>query len=73
MPSRAARPLLVSAGNYSSAISIIAWVLLVTTFLGVVARLSTRFAVSRKLRADDLLIVAALVRQLCESTVLLLN
>lgn len=60
MSSAAARPLLVSTDNYSSLISIIAWVFLVTTFLGVVARLSTRVAIARRFKTDDLLIVVAL-------------
>ena len=73
MSSAQARPLLVSADDYSSAISIIAWVFLVTTFFAVAARLSTRYAISRKFKTDDLLIVFALVRLLDEETVLLLN
>ena len=73
MSSAQARPILVSADDYSSAISIIAWVFLVTTFSGVAARLSTRYAISRKLKTDDLLTVVALVRLLDENTVLILN
>ena len=73
MSSAQARPLLVSADDYSSVVSIIAWVFLVTTFLGVAARLSTRYAISRKLKTDDLLIVPALVRLPDEHMVLLLN
>lgn len=73
MSSAAARPLSVSTDNYSSLISIIAWVFLVTTFLGVVARLSTRVAISRRFKTDDLLIVVALVRQSRDIIVLLLK
>ena len=73
MTSAQARPLLVSADDYSSAITIIAWVFLVTTFFGVAARLSTRYAISRNLKTDDLLIVFALVRLSDEHTVLMLN
>ena len=73
MSSAQARPLLVSADDYSSAVSIIAWVFLVTTFFGVAARLSTRYAISRKLKTDDLLIVIALVRLPDEHMILTLN
>ena len=73
MSSAEARPLLVSADDYSSTITIIAWVFLVTTFFGVAARLSTRYAISRKFKTDDLLIVLALVRFSDEHKVPILN
>lgn len=62
MSSPTARPLLVSTYNHSALISIIAWVLIVTTAFSVLVRLSTRSAISKKLKADDLFIVIALVR-----------
>lgn len=61
MSSSPSRPLLIAADNYSSLVSILAWIFLVTTSFSVVARLSTRFAISRKFKLDDLLIVIALV------------
>ncbi len=62
MSSSVSRPLLVLTDNYSSLVSIVAWIFLVTTAFSVFARLSTRFAISRKFKLDDLLIVIALVR-----------
>ena len=73
MSSTQARPLLVSTDDYSSALSIVSWVFLVIIFFGVAARLSTRYAISRKLKTDDLLIVPALVRLSDEHAVLILN
>ena len=55
------RPLLVTTNNHSALISIIAWVLTVTTAFSVLIRLSTRFAISKKLKTDDVFILIALV------------
>ena len=63
------RPLLVSADIYSSVSSIIALVVLVITIFGVVARLLTRFAISKTIKTHDLLITVGLVREIAESTV----
>ena len=62
MSSSIARPLLVSTDNHSALISIIAWILVVTTTFSVLVRLSTRFAISKKFKADDVFIVIGLVR-----------
>ena len=62
MSSPTARPLLVLTENHSSLISIVAWVLIVTTALSVFIRLSTRFATSREFKADDVFIMIVLVR-----------
>ena len=62
MPSPTARPLLVSTNNHSALISIIAWILIAITAFSVLIRLLTRSAISKKLTADDVFIVVALVR-----------
>ena len=62
MSSPTSRPLLVSTDNHSALISIVAWVLTVTTAFSVLIRLSTRFGISKKLKADDVFIMIALVR-----------
>ena len=61
MSSPTARPLLVSTDDHSALISIIAWVLIVTTASSVLIRLSTRFAISKNLKTDDGFILIALV------------
>ena len=55
------RPLLVSSHDHSSLISIIAWVLVVTTASSVLIRLVTRFVISKKIEIDDVFIIIALV------------
>ena len=64
MSSPTARPFLVSTNDHSALISIIAWVLIVITAFSVLIRLSTRFAITKKFKTDDVFIVIALVRRL---------
>ena len=54
-------PLWVKDHSYGSLVSIITWFLIITSFLSVFARIGTRLAVVKKLYADDITILVALV------------
>lgn len=50
-----------SPQNHGPLISILAWFLIITSFLSILARVATRYAVVRQLRGDDAIIIVALV------------
>ncbi|MCJ1356153.1 MAG: hypothetical protein MMC33_006147 [Icmadophila ericetorum] len=58
-PTAVPQPQLVSAGDYSSVVSIISWFVISSTVLAVIARLATRWVISRKILLDDFFIIAA--------------
>lgn len=63
----------VSSQNASPVINIVAWFLLTTSILSVLTRVARKYAVVRRLMADDYLIVAALVRYLSSSWTILMT
>lgn len=54
-------PLWVNEHNYGPLVSIITWFLIITSFLSVSARVGTRLAVVKRVYADDITIMVALV------------
>lgn len=50
-----------STENHGPLVSVITWLLGITLVLSVVARISTRYAVVRQIRLDDITIAIALV------------
>ena len=54
-------PLWVTDQNHGPVVSIITWFLIITSFLSVAARVATRLAVVKKIFADDITIMVALV------------
>jgi len=55
-------PLWETSNNHGPLVSVVTWFLAITTFLAVLARVATRYAVIRQVRRDDVFIVVALVR-----------
>ncbi|KAL8633775.1 hypothetical protein Q9189_000511 [Teloschistes chrysophthalmus] len=53
-------PLWESSHDHGPLVSVLAWFLIVTSFLSILARVATRYAVVRQLRWDDAIITAAL-------------
>lgn len=51
--------------NHGPVVSVMTWLLVVTTFLAVLARIVTRFIVVHTVRFDDMSILLALVREIC--------
>lgn len=62
-------PLWESSHNHAPLVSVLAWFLIVTSFLSILARVATRYAVVRQLRWDDAFIILALVIDLERSRV----
>lgn len=54
-------PMWVNDHNYGPLVSIITWFLIITSFLSVMARVGTRLAVVKRVYADDITIMFALV------------
>lgn len=54
-------PLWDSPSNHGPVVSVLTWLLIVVTFLAVVARIATRIVVVRTIRMDDIFILLALV------------
>ena len=55
-------PLWNQPENHGPVVSVMTWLLIVTTFLAVVARILTRLVVVHTIRSDDIAILLALVR-----------
>ena len=55
-------PLWETSEDHGPVVSVVNWFLIVTAFLAVLARVSTRYAVIRRVRMDDATIVLATVR-----------
>ena len=55
-------PLWNEPENHGPVVSIMTWLLIVTTFLAVLARIATRLVVVHTIRLDDVAILSALVR-----------
>ncbi|KAL8686760.1 MAG: hypothetical protein Q9218_006885 [Villophora microphyllina] len=54
-------PLWESSQNHGPLVSVLAWFLIIVSFLSILARVGTRYAVVRELRTDDAIIIVALV------------
>ena len=59
---KADAPLWNTESHHGPAISVVTWFFIVAVVLAVAARTVTRFAITRKLRWDDKLVLLALVR-----------
>ena len=55
-------PLWNQPENHGPVVSVMTWLLIVTTFLAVLARIATRLVVVHTIRSDDIAILLALVR-----------
>ena len=55
-------PLWNQPENHGPVVSVMTWLLIVTTFLAVLARIATRLVVVHTIRLDDISILLALVR-----------
>ena len=55
-------PLWNQPENHGPVVSVMTWLLIVTTFLAVLARIATRLVVVHTIRSDDISILLALVR-----------
>ena len=60
-------PIQTDPYNPSAVVSITTWFLMVASVLALVARISTKMALSRKLKVDDFTIFVALVSMLSAS------
>ncbi|KAL8730062.1 MAG: hypothetical protein Q9181_004793 [Wetmoreana brouardii] len=60
-------PLWDTPENHGPLVSVLTWFLVITSFLAVTARVATRYAVIRQLRADDATIMAAMLLSIGES------
>lgn len=60
-------PLWETPENHGPLVSVITWFLVITAFLAMLARVSTRFTAVRQVRLDDVAIVVAMVK-LCLQT-----
>lgn len=61
-------PPIDTPSNHGPVVGVLTWFLLAATILAVVARVLTKFAISRRLTSDDYLIFAALASLLKSST-----
>ena len=57
-----AASLTTGGANHGPALSIVSWLLLVISTLLTIARLATKWAVSKKFKSDDTLAIGSLVR-----------
>ena len=57
-------PLWNQPTNHGPVVSILTWLLIVTTFLAILARIATRLVVVHTIRLDDVSILFALVRDI---------
>lgn len=55
-------PLWNQPDNHGPVVSVMTWLLIVTTFLAILARIATRLVVVHTIRVDDITILLALVR-----------
>lgn len=54
----------VQSDNFGPVLGVLVWFLLIITFLFVITRIATKYALSRRLGADDFVILGALVRKI---------